>query len=78
MNMRLLGARSVKEVVPEMVDSSNIHLHIVSVPSDNLYESNCKSCVFSSGILMQNPCRRATSRCPSQRDQEQTVDISVA
>lgn len=40
MNMRLLGARNIKEVVPEMVDSSNIHLHIVSVPSDNLYENN--------------------------------------
>lgn len=47
MNMRLLGACSIKEVIPEMVDASNIHLHIVSVPSDNLYESNCKSRIFS-------------------------------
>ncbi|KAH7883293.1 FMN-dependent dehydrogenase-domain-containing protein [Phlebopus sp. FC_14] len=40
MNMRLLGARNIKEIVPEMVDASNIHLHTVPVPSDNLYDSN--------------------------------------
>ncbi|KIK95771.1 hypothetical protein PAXRUDRAFT_826689 [Paxillus rubicundulus Ve08.2h10] len=40
MTMRLLGARNIKEIVPGMVDASNIHLHTVSVPSDNLYESN--------------------------------------
>ncbi|KAF9243240.1 FMN-dependent dehydrogenase-domain-containing protein [Melanogaster broomeanus] len=40
MNMRLLGARNIGEIVPEMVDVSNIHLHTVPVPSDNLYESN--------------------------------------
>jgi L-lactate dehydrogenase (cytochrome) len=43
MNMRLLGARNIKEIVPDMVDASNIHLHTVPVPSDNLYESNCAS-----------------------------------
>jgi len=46
MNMRLLGARNIKEVVAEMVDASNIHLHMVSVPTDNLYESNCASAAF--------------------------------
>jgi L-lactate dehydrogenase (cytochrome) len=40
MNMRLLGARSIKEVVPGMVDASNITSHLVSVPSDRLYDSN--------------------------------------
>ncbi|KAI0767098.1 FMN-dependent dehydrogenase-domain-containing protein [Fomes fomentarius] len=40
MNMRLLGARNLKEVVPEMVDASSIHSHIVAVPGDRLYESN--------------------------------------
>ncbi|KZT05333.1 uncharacterized protein LAESUDRAFT_726963 [Laetiporus sulphureus 93-53] len=40
MNMRLLGARTLKEVVPEMVDANCIHQHIVSVPSDRLYDSN--------------------------------------
>ena len=42
MNMRLIGARNLKEVVPEMVDASNIGSHIVSVPGDELYNSNCK------------------------------------
>jgi len=40
MNMRLIGARNLKEIVPEMVDSSNIGCHIVSVPGDELYNSN--------------------------------------
>lgn len=46
MNMRLLGARNIKEVVAEMVDASNIHLHMVSVPTDNLYERNCALVLF--------------------------------
>jgi hypothetical protein len=41
MCMRLLGARTMREIVPEMVDASNIGLHVVSVPSDRLYEKNC-------------------------------------
>ncbi|KAI0359592.1 hypothetical protein OH77DRAFT_1420116 [Trametes cingulata] len=40
MNMRLLGARNIKEVVPEMVDASSIQSHIVAVPGDRLYDSN--------------------------------------
>ena len=46
MNMRLIGARNLKEIVPEMVDASNIGSHIVSVPGDGLYNSNCKSRFF--------------------------------
>lgn len=42
MDMRLIGARNLKEIVPEMVDASNIGCHIVSVPGDELYNSNCK------------------------------------
>jgi hypothetical protein len=42
MNMRLLGARTMQEVVPEMVDASNIHSHVATVPVDRLYEGNCK------------------------------------
>ncbi len=42
MNMRLLGARSLKEVVREMVDASAIHTHIVAVPEDKLFHSNCE------------------------------------
>ncbi|KAI6046347.1 FMN-dependent dehydrogenase-domain-containing protein [Pisolithus marmoratus] len=40
MNLRLLGARTITEIVPEMVDASNIHTHVVPVPMDNLYEGN--------------------------------------
>lgn len=40
MNLRLLGAPTIKDVVPDMVDASNIGMHIVSVPTDRLYDSN--------------------------------------
>lgn len=43
MNMRLLGARTLKEVVPEMVDASNLSSHVVAVPGDRLYDSNYES-----------------------------------
>jgi L-lactate dehydrogenase (cytochrome) len=42
MNLRLLGAPTLKDVVPSMVDASNVHAHIVSVPGDNLYNNNCE------------------------------------
>lgn len=41
MNMRLIGARTIKDLVPDMVDASNIHTHTVDVPGDRLYDSNC-------------------------------------
>lgn len=40
MNMRLLGARTIQEVVPEMVDASNMHTHVATVPVDRLYDGN--------------------------------------
>lgn len=43
MNMRLIGARNVKEITRGMVDASNIGSHVVSVPRDRLYDSNCQS-----------------------------------
>jgi L-lactate dehydrogenase (cytochrome) len=42
MNMRLLGARNLSEVVPSMVDASNINMHVTAVPEDYLYGGNCK------------------------------------
>ena len=48
MNMRLLGAPTVQDVVPSMVDASNIHSHIVSVPEDRLYGQNCEFCCYAS------------------------------
>lgn len=49
MNMRLIGAKTIKDVVPEMVDASNIHTHVIAVPGDRLYDSNCPS--FPSFVL---------------------------
>jgi len=40
MNMRLLGASTIKDIVPSMVDASNINMHIVAVPGDMLYNTN--------------------------------------
>jgi L-lactate dehydrogenase (cytochrome) len=45
MNLRLLGAQTIKDVVPDMVDVSNIHTHVVPVPRDKLYDTNCR-CLF--------------------------------
>ncbi|PCH36537.1 glyoxylate dehydrogenase [Wolfiporia cocos MD-104 SS10] len=39
MNMRLLGARSIDEIVPEMVDASALTSHSVLTPPDNLFHS---------------------------------------
>ncbi|KAK7464383.1 hypothetical protein VKT23_006550 [Stygiomarasmius scandens] len=39
MNMRLLGARSLKELTPDMVDASALHSHAGLTPNDNLYSS---------------------------------------
>jgi len=43
MNMRLLGAKSLKEVVPSMVDASHVNMHVSAVPEDYLYGGNCKT-----------------------------------
>ncbi|RDX49317.1 glyoxylate dehydrogenase [Polyporus arcularius HHB13444] len=37
MNMRLLGARTIDEVVPDMVDASSLKSHFVMTPQDNLF-----------------------------------------
>ncbi len=41
MNMRLLGATSLKEVIPDLVDAGSIHQHVNAVPGDRLYNANC-------------------------------------
>jgi len=40
MNMRLLGARTLKDVVPAMVDARSISNHSVPVPEDRLFGNN--------------------------------------
>jgi L-lactate dehydrogenase (cytochrome) len=49
MNLRLLGARTIKDVVPAMVDASNIYTHLVAVPRDQLYDANCTCLTNYSG-----------------------------
>ena len=43
MNMRLVGARSISEIVPEMVDASALRSHAGLTPADNLYNTTCTS-----------------------------------
>lgn len=43
MNMRLLGAPTLKDVVPAMVDASSLSNHSVAVPEDRLFGVNCES-----------------------------------
>lgn len=43
MNMRLLGAPTLKDVVPAMVDASSLSNHSVSVPEDRLFGVNYES-----------------------------------
>ncbi|KAF5354686.1 hypothetical protein D9756_005491 [Leucocoprinus leucothites] len=43
MNLRLLGAPTVKDIVPGMVDASSISSHGSTVPGDRLYDSNYES-----------------------------------
>lgn len=43
MNLRLLGAPTIKDVVSEMVDTSSISSHGSTTPGDRLYDSNCTS-----------------------------------
>jgi L-lactate dehydrogenase (cytochrome) len=42
MNMRLIGARTISEIVPEMVDASALRAHAGLTPSDNLYNTICE------------------------------------
>ncbi|KAF8841744.1 glyoxylate dehydrogenase [Paxillus ammoniavirescens] len=39
MNMRLIGARTIDELTPDMVDASAIHSHVGLTPTDNLYNT---------------------------------------
>ena len=41
MNMRLIGAPTLKDITRDMVDASSIHQHIVAVPDDRLFHVNC-------------------------------------
>lgn len=42
MNMRLIGAPTIKDIAPDMVDASHLGTHVVTVPEDKLYGANCQ------------------------------------
>jgi hypothetical protein len=42
MNMRLIGAPTIKDIRRDMVDASSLSSHIGAIPSDKLYDGNCK------------------------------------
>lgn len=46
MNMRLLGANTIKDVVPAMVNARSLSSHVTAVPEDRLYGSNCTRFFF--------------------------------
>ncbi|KAF8189009.1 hypothetical protein BJ912DRAFT_967691 [Pholiota molesta] len=41
MNMRLIGARTISEMVLEMVDASALRAHATLTLADNLYNTSC-------------------------------------
>lgn len=43
MNMRLIGAPTIKDIAPDMVDASHLGTHVVTVPEDKLYGANYDS-----------------------------------
>lgn len=53
MNMRLLGAPTLKDVVPAMVDASSLSNHSVSVPEDRLFGVNCESFIVITPLLLE-------------------------
>ncbi|KAI8973957.1 hypothetical protein BD414DRAFT_498685 [Trametes punicea] len=64
MNMRLLGARTIDEIVPEMVDASSLSSHTALTPQDKMFSETCE-CMHTTGagcrdskILMSIPLDR--------------------
>lgn len=50
MNMRLLGARTIDEVVPDMVDAGSLAAHTVLTPEDNLFNQTCECTLATSYV----------------------------
>jgi L-lactate dehydrogenase (cytochrome) len=57
MNMRLLGAQTIKDITPDMVDISNISSHIASIPGDKLYDINCEFKILGNAQYFLTPNR---------------------
>lgn len=67
MGMRLIGARTVDELTPDLVDASALHAHVGQIPVDNLYSATCTCATCSSdfGIKTLNN-RPTTGSCTVQ------------
>lgn len=48
MGMRLVGARTINELTPDLVDASGVHAHVGTTPTDNLYNATCTFVGYSS------------------------------
>ena len=46
MNMRLLGAQTIKDIGPEMIDAFAVGIHVSPSPGDRLYDNNCEFIVI--------------------------------
>lgn len=49
MNMRLIGAQTMKDVTPNMVDT---HALFSPGPEQTMYDANCKFCSLSGSPLL--------------------------
>lgn len=82
MNMRLLGAPTLKDVVPTMVDASNVHTHIVAVPGDNLYNNNCEffcgcSSYWCAMLMHRRIDRRDDAASPAEGTEGETLSSEL-
>lgn len=50
MGMRLVGARTIDELTPDLVDASGLHGHVGQTPADNLYNTICTCAAYSSAL----------------------------
>jgi L-lactate dehydrogenase (cytochrome) len=56
MNMRLLGARTIGDLTPDMVDANALHSHVGLTPVDNLYNTTCESISFDRVMSLLTLC----------------------
>ena len=77
MNMRLLGAKTIQDITPEMVDASNIGSHAAATPGDRLYDSNCALFVLYPETFLKYPFRRKYAARPAQGAERQVETIDL-
>ena len=81
MNMRLLGAKTIKDIVPEMVDASSLKSHFVMTPEDNLFNSTCAYQLFPITSRLPDFCsllHRPTTPAREVQGIEALVSISFS